>query len=587
MVLMEVRKAKIVCTLGPACGKYEIIREMVKAGMDVARLNFSHGTYDMHLGFYKLVKQAEKELDKPIAVMLDTKGPEIRTGALKGGKPVILKDNQIFILTTEQIEGDDKKVSVSYDRLPMEVEVGQSIFIDDGTIHLVVEEIKGKEIVCRVVVGGELGEHKGVNVPGADLSVPVLTEKDISDIKWGIEHDVDYIAVSFVRTRGDIIEVRKILESFNSNIKIIAKIETRQAASNLNDLINVVDGMMVARGDLGVELPTEEVPLIQKKIIELCRKNSKPVIVATQMLDSMIRNPRPTRAEASDVANAVIDGADALMLSGETAKGKYPIEAVKVMAKIIKRVEKEVTMWQRSISLPAAITVPDAISHASVTIANDMKSSAILSLSRTGSTARMVAKYRPLCPIIAATPYEKTLRELSLVWGVIPILNEDMNNMEDAVESALEVAQEKGLLKEGDLIVITAGIPVKLPGTTNVVQVHTIGKVLLKGIAVVKKHAMGHVVVAKTPQEAVDKISDGDILVVKQTDKDYIPAIKRAGGIIAEEGGLTSHAAIVALDLKIPCIVEAKNATEILQDGIIVTLDGNRGLVYHGKVKLQ
>ncbi|MBC7322200.1 MAG: pyruvate kinase [Acetomicrobium sp.] len=582
------RKVKIVCTLGPACGDREVLKLLAQEGMDVARLNFSHGTYEQHAKSLENIRSIEKELGRPIATMLDTKGPEIRTGSLANHGTVILHEGNVFVLTSEPVEGDESRVSISHAKLFEDVKPGMNIFIDDGTITLVVEDIRDHDIVCRVVVGGELGEHKGINIPDANLSVPALTEKDIEDIKWGLEHDMEYIAVSFVRTRDEIISVRRVVEELDGDIKIIAKIETKQAVVNLDDIISVVDGMMVARGDLGVEMPTEEVPLVQKRIIDLCRYHGKPVIVATQMLDSMIRNPRPTRAEASDVANAVLDGADAVMLSGETAKGKYPVLAVRTMKNIVERVEKEYRMWQRPATIPIkAKGVPDAVSHAAVSIAEEMNVGAILSLTSSGSTARMVSKYRPLPPIIAATPKVKTCRELSLVWGVIPMIQPQISTTDEAVESALASAKEKNLLKEGELAVVTAGVPMGIPGTTNMIEVRPVSKILVKGLSLIKKVVSGVVCKALDPDTAIATMKDGYILVVRQTDKAYVPAMKKAQAIIAEEGGLTSHAAIVALELGIPCIVSAAGVTDILENGMVITVDGSRGVVYQGNVKLH
>nr|HPJ26080.1 pyruvate kinase [Synergistaceae bacterium] len=343
------RKVKIVCTLGPACSSFEALRTMAEEGMDVARFNFSHGEYEGHARNLELVRRVEKERKRPLAALLDTKGPEIRTGLLEGHEPVYLENGQVFCLTSRTVEGSSREVSLSYAELPREVSPGMDIFIDDGTLQLQVEEIRGEDIFCRVVVGGELGERKGINIPDASLSVPTLTEKDREDIRWGLEHEMEYIAVSFVRSRDDVLEVLRVMEELGGGhtMKIIAKIETKQSVEALEEIAEVVDGMMVARGDLGVEIPTEDVPLQQKRIIDVCRSQGKPVIVATQMLDSMIRNPRPTRAEANDVANAVLDGADAVMLSGETAKGKYPVESVRTMSKIVRRVEKEHARWER------------------------------------------------------------------------------------------------------------------------------------------------------------------------------------------------------------------------------------------------
>jgi len=583
------RKVKIVCTLGPACGDYDTLRAMAAAGMNVARFNFSHGSYEGHGLNLDQVRNVERELKRPIATLLDTKGPEIRTGRLKNGKSVnLVQGKKMLLIPDDGSEGDESCVGISYAKLADELQVGQDLFIDDGTLHLRVEKIDETEVHCVVLVGGELGERKGVNIPDAELSVPTLTEKDIEDIRWGVAHEMEFIAVSFVRTRADVMEVRRIIEEFQGHMKIIAKIETKQAVQNLEEIAQVVDGMMVARGDLGVEMPTEDVPLEQKRIIDICRSQGKPVIVATQMLDSMIRNPRPTRAEANDVANAVLDGADAVMLSGETAKGKYPVLAVETMSKIVTRVEREMEKWCRHSTIPVATTsVPDAVSHAAVQIAKDMKARSIICLTRSGSTASMVSKYRPACSLLATTPLVRTWRQLALVWGAYSVLKEEAPTAEEALEAGLAAALEEGLVNEGDLVVVTAGVPVGIPGTTNMVQVHTIGRILVKGLSLIRKEAVGHVCKATTPKEALEKMRPGDVLVVRQTDKDYLPAMKKASAIITEEGGLTSHAAIVALELGIPCVVSAEKAMEVLQDNVLLTVDGSRGVVYQGRVKLH
>ena len=585
------RKAKIVCTLGPACSSFETMFAMAEEGMDVARFNFSHGEYEGHEKNLELVRRVEKERKRPLAALLDTKGPEIRTGLLQGHEPVFLENGQMFSLTTRSLEGSSREVSISYGELPKEVAPGMHIFIDDGTLQLAVEEVKNEEILCKVLVGGELGERKGINVPDASLSVPTLTEKDREDIRWGLEHEMEYIAVSFVRSRDDVLEVLRVMEELSQGrppMKIIAKIETKQSIEALEEIAEVVDGMMVARGDLGVEIPTEDVPLQQKRIIDICRSQGKPVIVATQMLDSMIRNPRPTRAEANDVANAVLYGADAVMLSGETAKGKYPLESVRTMRKIVARTEEESLRWGRHISLPVyATTVPDSVSHAATHIAGELHAKAVISLTKSGSTSSMVSKYRPSCPIIGATPSLRTWRQLSLVWGVRPLLSREAPSIEQALNAAIMASLEEGILEEGDLVISTAGVPVGMPGTTNMVQVHTVGSILVKGLSLSKKEATGKVCKALTAQEAEAKIRDGDILVVRETDKTFVPAMRKAGAVIAEEGGLTSHAAIVALNLGIPCIVSTRGALKELEDGAVVTVDGTRGVVYGGKVKLH
>lgn len=582
------KRVKIVCTLGPTCSKRETLREMIEAGMDVARLNFSHGTHETHKQHLENVRSLEKVLGRPVASMIDTKGPEIRTGTLYGGSSLRLVSGDLLRLTPEKADGSDGRVHVGYEALLNEIKPGQSIFIDDGTIHLKAEKTEGSDLICRIVVGGELSERKGVSIPGSLSSLPILTEKDKEDVRWAVENDMDHIALSFVRNRDDVMEARRVIEDLGGHLKIIAKIETQQAVNNLESIAEVVDGMMVARGDLGVEIPLEDVPLVQKRIVSLCRSQGKPVIVATQMLDSMIRNPRATRAEASDVANAVLDGTDAVMLSGETAKGAYPVEAVRTMAKIIARTEADERFWKGP-TLPYTDIdrVPDAVSNAAGLIAERMKARAILSLTQSGVTAQMVSKYRPRTPIIGATPSRRTFRALCLMWGVTPLYAKREETLETAIATVMDRAMEEGLVNEGDLLVVTAGVPVGMSGTTNTIEVVTVGQILVKGLSLLKKDTTGRIVKALTAEEAGRKVQQGDILVTKQTDKGFIPALRKAGAVVTEEGGLTSHAAIVALEFRIPCIVGATGAMELLEDGIIATVDGSRGVVFRGKVHLH
>ncbi|MFA0887723.1 MAG: pyruvate kinase [Synergistales bacterium] len=584
------KRVKIVCTLGPACGSRETLAEMVKAGMNVARLNFSHGSYESHGETLGNIRAVEQRLGVPLATILDTKGPEIRTGRLLNGQPVTLVPGEKFRFIAEEGEGDERQVTISHPQICSELAPGQDVFIDDGTLQLKVLETGDKELLMEVLVGGELGEKKGVSFPGAKLKIPTLTEKDRMDIRWGLDNGLDYIAVSFVRCRDDIMEVRRVMEELGGSMKIIAKIETSEAVASLEEIVEVVDGLMVARGDLGVELPAEEVPLIQKRMVDLGRSQGKPVIVATQMLDSMIRNPRPTRAEVNDVANAVLDGADAVMLSGETAKGAYPVQAVETMARIVTRTEKEIRVWQRPSSRPfvASQTVPDAVSHAAVTIAEQMQAKVILSLTQSGSTARMVSKYRPDCPISGVTAERRTWRELALVWGVVPILTGKKHEDErEMVESGLLATLAEGMASEGDIVVVTSGLPTGIAGTTDMVKVHTVGRIVVKGISLVRKEAFGPVVKGATAAEARDKMRQGAVLVARQTDREFVDVIRQASAIICEEGGLTSHAAILALEMGIPCVVSATDAMKLLDDGMLVTVDGSRGLVYHGKVRVR
>ena len=588
---MSIRKVKIVCTLGPACAEIDKLRDLVKAGMNVARFNFSHGDHEGHGHMLEMVRRIEAENGFPIATILDTKGPEISTGLLAGHEAVRLKADNMFNLYVDEREGTEEGVSISYAELPEETEIGQDIYIDDGAIHLKVEKIEQGAISCRVLVGGMLGERKGVNVPGADLSVPTLTEKDISDIKWGMDHDMDYIAVSFVRSRQDIMQVRSVVEGYGGKkkrINVMAKIETLQSVQNLESIIQVVDAVMVARGDLGVEMPTEVVPIVQKKIIELCRKSGKPVIVATQMLDSMIRNPRPTRAEASDVANAVLDGADAVMLSGETASGKYPVESVKTMENIVLSTERELLgRYPARHEDNAVLNTADSVSRSAMRVAEELKAAAVISLTRSGGTASMVSKYRPKAAIVASTPLRSTWRALTLMWGVKPLLMEEYDAAETAVDAAIEAVLKHNYIAEGDTVVITTGFPVFVSGTTNMLLVKTVGRRLFNAPSLVKREAAGFVCKASTAAEAIDKMSNGNVLVAASTDAEYFPAMKKASAFITEEAGMSNYTAMTALQLGIPCITGVEGAMEKLRDGMLVTVDGVQGVVYEGRMKAR
>ncbi|MDN5366109.1 MAG: pyruvate kinase [Thermacetogenium sp.] len=577
------RKTKIVCTIGPASDSLEVMKMLILAGMDVARLNFSHGTHEEHERRIQRLRQAAQETGKTIALILDTKGPEIRTGFVKDGR-VILKEGEQVTITTESITGDEHRFSVSHQGLPQAVGPGNRILIADGMIELKVQEVAGSEIRCVVITGGELGNQKNVNVPGVSLDLPALTDKDIDDINFGIDRGVDFIAASFVRRASDVLAIRRLLESREADIHIIAKIENEEGVNNLDEIIKVADGVMVARGDMGVVLPTQEVPLIQKKIIQKCNSAGKPVVTATQMLDSMIRNPRPTRAEASDVANAIFDGTDAVMLSGETAAGKYPVESVEMMARIAERAEEaldyEGLLRKRMAAMPRTTT--DAISHATCTIARDLKAAAIITSTSSGFTARMVSKYRPKAPIIAVTPNERVRRRLCLIWGAYPLEVPPTHSTDEMIKQAVDISLEKGLIKCGDLIVLTAGVPVGVPGTTNLIKVHVVGEVLARGTGIGNRAVIGKARLCRTPEEAKEKVRTGDILVATSTDRDYVPALQKAGAIITEEGGLTSHAAIVGLNLGIPVVVGVAGATRIIKDGGTITVDSMRGLVYRG-----
>ncbi|UQZ35925.1 pyruvate kinase [Paenibacillus sp. PK3_47] len=470
------RKSKIVCTIGPASESLENIKKLILAGMNVARLNFSHGDFEEHGNRIKTIRQASQELGKTVAILLDTKGPEIRTGKLEV-EPIELVQDEYLTLTTEEILGDQNRISITYSDLPNDVQVGSTILIDDGLIGLTVVDIQGTEIKTRIVNGGTIKSKKGVNVPGVSISLPGITEKDTNDIIFGIGQDIDFIAASFVRKASDVLEIRELLEKHNaSHIQIISKIENQEGVDNLDEILAVSDGLMVARGDLGVEIPAEDVPLAQKLMIKKCNIAGKPVITATQMLDSMQRNPRPTRAEASDVANAIFDGTDAIMLSGETAAGKYPVESVLTMSRIAEKAEsalnhREIFMKQQ---IAQETTVTEAISQSVAISALDLNAKAIISSTVTGHTARVVSKYRPKSQIIAVTTQERTMRQLSLVWGVTPVFGPEASSTDELLETARTGGKNSGLVKAGDLVVITAGIPLGRSGSTNLVKVDTI-----------------------------------------------------------------------------------------------------------------
>lgn len=584
------RKTKIVATIGPASERDDILKELMLNGLNVARLNFSHGTHEEHRKRINTIKRLRDELDLPIAIMLDTKGPEIRIKHFKDGE-ITLESEDIFTLTTRDILGDQSIVSVTYEGLAKDVTKGSRILIDDGLVELeVLEIIDGTDIKCVVLNGGTIKDRKGVNVPNIAINLPAVTEKDIEDIKFGIENDVDFIAASFIRKADDVIEIRKVLEeNGGQHIEIISKIENQQGVDNIDEIIQASDGIMVARGDLGVEIEAEKIPILQKQIIKKCNLAGKPVITATQMLDSMMRNPRPTRAEVTDVANAILDGSDAVMLSGETASGKYPIEAVKTMHNIAINTESSsqyMETLQSKRTLDNHISTTNAISRATCTTAEDLKASAIITATSSGYTSKAVSKFRPQSPIIAATTSERVMRKLALVWGVYPVLSAKSQSTDEIIDVSIHSAMLKGYVKEGDLIVITAGIPVGVSGSTNLIKVHTVGKVLLKGTGIGKKSASGTVCVGSNVEKLRDKFKEGQILVCEYTDKDIVEFMEKASAIIVEQGGLTSHAAIVGLNLGKPTIVGAENATSLLKDGDIVTVDAVTGLVYEGEAKV-
>ncbi len=582
------KKTKIVATIGPASESEEMLRDLFKQGVNVCRMNFSHGDHAEHKVRMDRVKKVREEMGLPIAIMLDTKGPEIRLGDFKDGV-VEIQQGQEFTLTTRDILGDETIIGVTYKDMPKDVEVGGIILIDDGLVEFRIKEITDTDIIMEALNGGTLKNHKGVNVPNVNINLPALTEKDISDIKFGIENDVDFIAASFVRKASDVNDIRRILEENGGlNIDIISKIENQQGLDNIAEIIHVSDGIMVARGDLGVEVPTEEIPLIQKDLIRMCNKAGKPVITATQMLDSMIRNPRPTRAEVTDVANAIIDGSSAVMLSGETAAGKYPLEAVRTMYNIAINTENSLDYKEmlKVRSIDNEITTTNAISKATVNTASDLGAKAIITATSSGYTSKAISKFRPRAPIIAATTKKSVVRKMALEWGVYPVLAPESKSTDEVIELSIKSSLDAGFVDEGDLVVITAGIPVGLAGTTNMIKVHTIGKVLMKGMGIGNRVGTGRVIIGNSEEDLLSTFEDGDILVCRATYKDMVKFMERAGAIITEEGGLTSHGAIVGLNLNKPTIVGVEGATNELSNGDIVTVDSTTGQIYKGQAKV-
>lgn len=576
------RKTKIICTMGPSTDDDETLRNLMLAGMDVARLNFSHGTHEEALERINRIRRIREELDVPVAILLDTKGPEIRIKSFKNGS-VRLKEGEKFTLYTTDVEGDETKVSITYKNLPRDISAGTRLLIDDGLIELEAVSVKSDRIICEVKSGGVVSNSKGVNVPKVSLNMPYMSQKDIDDILFGIEQDVDFIAASFVRTHEDVLEIRNLLnKNGGSEIRIISKIENSEGVENIDAIIKASNGIMVARGDMGVEIPLEDVPVFQKKIIKKTYYAGKVVITATQMLDSMIRNPRPTRAETTDVANAIYDGTSAIMLSGETAVGKYPVETVKTMATIAERTECDIDYVKRLSNNTEfnkkGMDVTNAISHATCTTAHDLNASAIIALTFGGGTAHLISKFRPSCPIIAPTTNQKTRRQLNLSWGVLPITSELRDNSDELFEHAVECAAKTNLLKTGDLVVITGGVPLGMSGTTNIMKVHLVGHVLVSGEGINKLETTAEVCVARNKDELKESFKAGDIVVTKNTTKDMVPFLKKASGIICEDSG--DNAAIIGMALDIPVITGAMGATKILKSGTVVTMDGAHGHVY-------
>ncbi|MBB5180642.1 pyruvate kinase [Planomicrobium koreense] len=580
------RKTKIVCTIGPASETPELLEALINAGMNVARLNFSHGSHEEHALRIKRIREAAEKTGKIVGILLDTKGPEIRTHQMENDS-IDLETGQSIAISMMEVLGTKEMFSISYGRLIDDVHVGSVILLDDGLIELHVTGIDKEKGLLHTVVenAGTLKTKKGVNVPGVSVQLPGMTEKDAQDILFGIEQNVDFVAASFVRRASDVMEIRRHLENNNgSHIQIIPKIENQEGVDNIDEILVVSDGLMVARGDLGVEIPAEEVPLVQKSLIEKCNSAGKPVITATQMLDSMQRNPRPTRAEASDVANAIFDGTDAIMLSGETAAGIYPVESVETMHRIAVTTEaalnyKQLVDNRRKEKEP---NMTEAIGQAVAYTALNLKVKAIIAPTESGHTAKMISKYRPGVPIIAVTSSERPSRKLTLVWGVQPIVGRKVMSTDEVLENAVEESLQHHFVKHGDLVVITAGVPVGQAGTTNLMKVHLIGDSIAQGQGIGKMSAFGKTLVVRNSEEALAYDATGKIIVTIGSDRDMMPAIEKCAGLITEEGGLTSHAAVVGLSLGIPVIVGVEGATSLIKNDYDVTIDAETGIIYDG-----
>ena len=578
------RKTKIICTLGPSTDKGDVLRELIANGMNVARFNFSHGSYEEHGGRLANLKALREELGKPVAALLDTKGPEIRLKEFKNGVEM-LEAGQTFTLTTREVEGTKEICSVTYKDLPHDVHEGGTIMLDDGLIMLRIEKVTDTDITCTVLNSGKIKTKKGVNVPGVHLSMPYLSQKDREDIIFGIQNGFDFIAASFVRTAQDVYDIRNLLNEYDSNIRIIAKIENREGVNNIDSILSAADAVMVARGDLGVEIDFTELPGIQKNIIDRSFSFGKPIVTATQMLDSMMVNPRPTRAEISDVANAIYDGTSAIMLSGETAAGAYPVEALKTMSAIAERTENEVHYRDNRLTDAAGqISVSDATAHAACLTAKDVNASAIVTVSESGNTARLLSKYRPTQPIIACVMNEQVQRQLSLSWGITSLLMGLAKSTDELIEMSTALAQKNGYLHNGELAVVTAGVPVGVSGTTNMIKIHMVGNCLSTGVGVGRENAdltsaSGKACVCRTLDEVRAKFKPGMVLVVPSTTNEMLEYVRDAAALVVEEAGLNSHAAIAGKALLKPTIVGALGACSHIRDGLDIAVDCAHGSV--------
>lgn len=580
----SLRRTKIVATIGPATSHPDVLRELILAGATTLRLNFSHGTHEDHQRNIRLIRQTSFELNQAVGILQDLQGPKIRLGRFENGA-IELKDGDPFVLTSHLLPGTQARSSITYEPLAREVPEGATILLDDGRVEMRVEKVDpaAGELYCRTVVGGKLSNNKGVNFPGVYLSVKALTDKDRTDLMFGLDQNVDWVALSFVRNPQDVLEIKELISSAGKSVPVIVKIEKHEAIEQMEEILSLSDGVMVARGDLGVELPAEEVPILQKRLIVTANRLGIPAITATQMLDSMVSNPRPTRAEISDVANAILDGTDAVMLSNETAVGEFPVKAVATMAQVARRIEFDRIVQNVTRVDDAGRSIPNAISQAVGQISEQLEASAVMTLTKSGATARNVSKFRPHAPILAVTPHVNVARQLQLVWGVNTLLVLDLPSTSQTFQAAISVALENHLVDEGDLVVMTAGTLQGVSGSTDLVKVEVVTAVLGQGTGIGGSPATvsGPARVTRDAS-CVGGFNAGEILVTTRTDASFIELIKQSSGVVTEEESLTSHAAIICSQLGKPAILGVKNATRLIREGAILTLDVQRGRVYSG-----
>jgi pyruvate kinase len=581
-------RVKILCTIGPSSRDHAVLTQIIQAGMNIARLNFSHGTQEYHAETIDRIRAISEQLQKPVAILADLQGPKLRIGRMQpGGVPI--QAGEELVLTTDEIIGAPGCIPIQYQELPRRVRPHEKILLDDGLLELVVLDANDTEIRTQVVIGGVLYDNKGMNLPSASLDIPALTDKDRDDVRFVLGRQVDWIALSFVRTAADVEELKAIIQrdsTFGRAVPVISKIEKPEAVRNIDAIIKASDAIMVARGDLGIETSPEAVPMVQKMIISKCHVAAKPVITATQMLDSMIRNPRPTRAEASDVANAVLDGSDAIMLSGETASGAYPLLAVQTMVKIAEEAERSRDQTRTRIvyEQPAIFTAAGAICHAAMQTADEVRAKAIIAPTVSGATAKLIAAFRPSVPIIAVTPSPMVLRQLCMHWGIYPLLTRRLSTTDEVVIDAIKVAQSKKLVNEGDTIVLTAGTVGNIRNATSLLMVRTIERVLARGAGIGQREVAGRIVQVKPPLNGNQPlIGPQDILFADRIDRTCISMLQRAGGLITREGGLDSLGAVMAMEFGLPAIIGVEGDLDELVDGATIILDAVGGQVSQWK----